>query len=141
MKKQTKYEKNLRHEWKSEAEDEIILLQESIDELELDEKTVLELEKLINKFKVRLNDTIELFKLTPEIVFEQDDILEDMLTEVYYNRYTANEAELDRMKDVLEDNNKGLGYFIKAESIAEQIRVEAFIDELNENPYQLKLIA
>lgn len=141
MKKQTNYNKDLRKEWKSEAEDEIMLLQESIDELELDEKTVLELEKLIDKFKVRLNNTIELFALTPEIVFEQDDILEDMLTEIYYNRYTATDAEIDRMKDVLEDNGKSLGYWIKAESIAEQMKVEAFMDELTVNPYQLKLIA
>ena len=140
MKKQT-ITTDLRKDWKNEAEDEIILLQESIDELELPEQTVLALEKLIDSFKVRLNQTIELFTITPEIAFEEKEILEDMLTEIYYNRYTPTEAEIERMKDVLEDNGKSLGYWIKAESIAEQMKVEAFMQELTANPYQLKLIA
>lgn len=134
MKKQTKQVTDLRHEWKSEAEDEIILLQESIDELELPENTVLELEKLIDKFKVRLNDTIDLFNVTPKIALADNDFFEDCLWEVD----KISDAAIERMQTEIEYR----GYtVIKAESLAEQIRVEEFISQLNDNPYQLKLIA
>lgn len=134
MKKQTKQVTDLRHEWKSEAEDEIILLQESIDELELPENTVLELEKLINKFKDRLNDTIDLFNVTPKIALVDNDFFEDCLWEVE----KISDAAIERMQTEIEYR----GYtVIKAESLAEQMKVEAFLLEMAENPYQLKLIA
>ncbi len=133
MKKQT-ITTDLRKEWKNEAEDEIILLQESIDELELDEKTVLELEKLIDKFKVRLNDTIDLFNVTPKIALVDNDFFEDCLWEVE----KISDAAIERMQTEIEYR----GYtVIKAESLAEQIKLEAFIQDLTVNPYQLKLIA
>ena len=134
MKKQTNYNKDLRKEWKSEAEDEIILLQESIDELELPENTVLELEKLINKFKDRLNDTIDLFNVTPKIALADNDFFEDCLWKVE----KISDAAIERMQTEIEYR----GYtVIKAVSLAEQMKVEAFLQELSENPYQLKLIA
>jgi len=81
MKKQT-ITNDLRKDWKNEAEDEIIKLQENIDELGLPESTVLELEKLIDKFKERLNDTIDLFNVTPKIALIDNDFFEDCLWEV-----------------------------------------------------------
>jgi hypothetical protein len=134
MKKQTKEVTDLRKDWKNEAEDEIILLQENIDELELPENTVLELEKLINKFKDRLNDTIDLFNVTPKIALADNDFFEDCLWEVE----KISDAAIERMQTEIEYR----GYtVIKAESLAEQMKVEAFLQEMTENPYQLKLIA
>lgn len=134
MKKQTKQVTDLRKDWKNEAEDEIILLQENIDELELPENTVLELEKLINKFKDRLNDTIDLFNVTPKIALADNDFFEDCLWEVE----KISDAAIERMQTEIEYR----GYtVIKAESLAEQMKLDAFLQELSENPYQLKLIA
>jgi len=133
MKKQT-ITTDLRKDWKNEAEDEIIKLQENIDELELPESTVLELEKLINKFKDRLNDTIDLFNVTPKIALVDNDFFEDCLWEVE----KISDAAIERMQTEIEYR----GYtVIKAESLAEQIKLEAFIQDLTVNPYQLKLIA
>ena len=134
MKKQTKEVTDLRKDWKNEAEDEIILLQENIDELELPENTVLELEKLINKFKDKLNGTIDLFNVTPKIALADNDFFEDCLWEVE----KISDAAIERMQTEIEYR----GYtVIKAESLAEQMKVEAFLQEMTENPYQLKLIA
>ncbi len=139
MKKQnTKYNSpDLRMNWKDEAANEIDLLNESIDELDLPEEMVLAIEKKINEFKVRLNDTIDLFDVTCDIAIDTDGLLESMLDEIYYGRAEANDEEMERMIDLTSDK----GIFIKIESLAERIKVESFVEELNENPYQLKLIA
>jgi len=128
---------DLRKQWKKEAEDEIITLQEDIDMMELPEDKAKELEALILNFKQRLDSTISLFEITTEIAIDEDCLLENMLDEVYYGRAIANETEIERMIDLTSEK----GIFIKINSLAERIKVEEFIEELTVNPYQLKLIA
>ncbi len=128
---------DLRKQWKKEAEDEIITLQEDIDMMELPEDKAKELEALIQNFKQRLDSTISLFEITTEIAIDEDCLLENMLDEVYYGRAIANETEIERMIDLTSEK----GVFIKINSLAERIKVEEFIEELTVNPYQLKLIA
>jgi len=128
---------DFRKEWKDEAENEIDMLNESIDELDLPEDMVLAIEKKINEFKARLMDSISLFEITTEIAIDEDCLLENMLDEVYYGRAIANETEIERMIDLTSEK----GVFIKINSLAERIKVEEFIEELTVNPYQLKLIA
>lgn len=136
MKKNTKQTEDLRIDWKNECEDEIMQLNEDIDTLELPEDTVLEIEKYVNRFKDRLNDRINDFEVTAKIALQNNELLSDMLDEVKYDGLTETDAET--MKDMLEMH----GYFVmKAPSLAEQIKIEAFIDEMKANPYQLTLVA
>lgn len=131
-----------RQEWKNETENEIIMLQEDIDELELPKQTVLDIEKLINKFKERLNDAIELFAVTPEIANQTEDFTENFLDEIYFDRIVIGESDIRRMIDIVESTRTGNGgIFIKIDSLSEQLKVESFLADLQENPYQLKLIA
>lgn len=136
MKKQNKQPQDLRIDWKNEAEDEIIRLQEDIDTLELPEDMVLEIEKYINRFKDRLNDRISEFEITAKIALQNNELLSDMLYEVKYDGLKADDE--DTVKCMLEM----AGYFvISAPSLSEQIKVEDFLQGLKANPYQLQLIA
>jgi vacuolar-type H+-ATPase subunit E/Vma4 len=68
--------------------------------------------------------------------FSEDEMLE------VFSKETGNDyierKEIDEMISELEME----GYFIlKTQSLAEQIKAEAFLQELTVNPYQLKLIA
>jgi hypothetical protein len=136
MKKKINTPKDLREDWKSLAEDEIMELNQDIDTLELPEETVLQIEKFITQYKQRLNAVINDFEITAEIALQNNELLSNMLYEVKYNGLKVDDEET--VKDMLEM----AGYYvIKAPSISEQIRVEAFISELSDNPYQLKLIA
>jgi len=55
------------------------------------------------------------------------------------DRVLGGKIYVDGIIDTLEIN---FGFrVLKADSLAEQIKVEAFIQEMKENPYQLKLIA
>lgn len=131
--------KPTRQDWKNEAENEIVLLLEDIDTLDLPKDTVLAIEREIAKFKVRLNEAIDLFEVTPEIAVQTDDFLENILDQVYFNKIVAGEYDIDRMQDIVISNRNGL--FIHTDSLVQEMKVEAFIQELQENPYQLKLIA
>lgn len=136
MKKQTKQPEDLRKEWKDLAEDEIMQLNEDIDTLELPEDMVLEIEKYINRYKQSLNDAIDKFEVTAKIALQNNELLSDMLYEVKYDGLSVNDE--DTVKDMLEM----AGYFvISAPSLTEQIKVEAFVQALKENPYQLTLVA
>ena len=136
MKKQNKQPQDLRIDWKNEAEDEIIRLQEDIDTLELPEDMVLEIEKYINRFKDRLNDRISEFEITAKIALQNNELLSDMLYEVKYDGLKADDE--DTVKCMLEMAD----YFvISAPSLSEQIKVEDFLQGLKANPYQLQLIA
>ena len=59
-----------------------------------------------------------------------------MLYEVKYDGLKVDDE--NTVKDMLEC----AGYFvIKAPSLAEQFKIEAFMDEMKANPYQLTLVA
>ena len=132
-----------RNEWKQLAEDEIILMQEKMDELAdelgLSEETILRLEKIVDEFKGELNTVIETATITPEMVFAEKELFSDCLTELYYERQSPSEYEIEQMVDIT-CQEKGYTY-IKAESLAEQMKLDEFLIEFAENPYQLKLIA
>ncbi len=135
MKKQNKQPQDLRIDWKNEAEDEIIRLQEDIDTLELPEDMVLEIEKYINRFKDRVNDAINNFEVTAEIAAKDVD-LDDFLSQNKYDGLKEDDA--NTMKDMLEME----GYFVmKAPSLSEQYKIEAFMEDMKTNPYQLTLVA
>jgi len=136
MKKKNNKPEDLRQDWKSLAEDEIMQLNEDIDTLELPEDTVLEIEKYINQYKDRLNKAIDDFEVTAKIALQNNELLSEMLYEVKYNGLNVDDE--NTVKDMLEF----AGYFVmKAPSLAEQIKIEAFIDEMKVNPYQLTLVA
>lgn len=132
-----------RQDWKNEAENEIILLQEDIDflsdEFGLSEAAILGIEKLIDKFKGRLNEAIDLFAVTPEIAVETDDFTYDFLRAIDFNEIKATEEDTERMVSIIE-SNKG-GQFVPCESLAEQIKLDEFLESTTANPYQLQLIA
>jgi hypothetical protein len=136
MKKTNKKPEDLREQWKSLAEDEIIQLNEDIDTLELPEDTVLEIEKYINRYKDRLNDAIDNFEVTTKIALQNDEILENILDEVKYDG--LRKSVENSMIDMLEMEGH---YIIKAPSLSEQIKVEAFLNEMKVNPYQLALVS
>jgi hypothetical protein len=136
MKKKINKPEDLREDWKCLAEDEIMQLNEDIDTLELPEDTVLEIEKYINHYKERLNKAIDNFEVTVKIALQNDELFSDMLFEVKYDGLKVGDE--DAVKDMLEY----AGYFVmKATSLAEQMKVEAFIEEMKANPYQLTLVA
>lgn len=136
MKNKNKKLKDLREDWKDLADDEIMQLNQDIDTLELPEDTLLQIELYINRFKIRLNEAIDKFEVTTEIALQNKGLLSDMLYEVKYDGLNTDDE--DTVKDMLEF----AGYFvIKAPSLAEQMKVEAFIDEMKVNPYQLTLVA
>ena len=132
-----------RQDWKNEAENEIILLQEDIDEIAdefgLSEAAILGIEKLINKFKGRLNEAIDLFAVTPDIAMETDDFKEDFLRAIDHGEIKANEDDIERMVSIVEENKSG--QFVPTESLAEQIKLDEFLASTCNNPYQLQLIA
>lgn len=133
--KQTK-KTDLRQEWKDSIDYDIDLLIDDIEEMELPEDLFVQLSKKISEFKERVNTSISSFEITPEIALQDKDLLSNMLDEVKYDGLKEDDA--DCMKDMLEME----GYFvIKAPSLSEQIKIEAFIENLKENPYQLQLIA
>ena len=136
MKNKNKKLKDLREDWKDLADDEIMQLNQDIDTLELPEDTLLQIELYINRFKIRLNEAIDKFEVTTEIALQNKGLLSDMLYEVKYDGLNTDDE--DTVKDMLEF----AGYFvIKAPSLAERMKVEAFIDEMKVNPYQLTLVA
>lgn len=136
MKKNPIKKEDLREDWKSLADDEMMQLNEDIDTLELPEDMVLEIEKYINRYKYRLNDAIDKFEITAKIALQNNELLSDMLYEVKYDGLNVDDE--NTVKDMLEF----AGYFVmKAPSLAEQIKIEAFMEEMKENPYQLTLVA
>ena len=68
--------------------------------------------------------------------FSEDEMLD------VFSKETGNEYIEKKDTDEMIFELEWEGYCVfKAESLAEQIRVESFIEDLKENPYQLKLIA
>ena len=144
MKKKHVIKPDGRKDWKNEADDEIILMQENMDELAdelgLSEETILRLEKIVDEFKERLHEIINLFEVTPEIAMQTDDFMENFLDEIYYDRIVAGDYDIDRMIEIVKDNKTDCE-FIEIDSLVKRIKVDEFLAEMNENPYQLKLIA
>jgi len=144
MKKKHVIKPDARKDWKNEADDEIILMQENMDELAdelgLSEETILKLEKIVDEFKERLHEVINLFEVTPEIATQTDDFMENFLDEINYDRIVAGDDDIDRMIEIVKDNKTDCE-FIEIDSLAKRIKVDEFITEMAENPYQLKLIA
>lgn len=136
MKKKINKPVDLREDWKSLAEDEIMQLNDDIDTLKLPEDTVLKIEKYINRYKDRLSRAIDQFEVTAKIALQNNKLLSDMLYEVKYDGLKVDDE--DTVKDMLEM----AGYFVmKAPSLSEQYKIEAFMDEMKANPYQLNLVA
>jgi hypothetical protein len=135
MKKQTTKQKDLRADWKNEFQDEFIQLQDDIDTLEIPEDLKEEIEKYLNRFKDRVNDAINNFEVTAEIAAKDVD-LDDFLSQNKYDGLKEDDA--NTMKDMLEME----GYFVmKAPSLSEQYKIEAFMEDMKNNPYQLTLVA
>lgn len=135
MKKQTTKQKDLRADWKNEFQDEFIQLQNDIDTLEIPEDLKEEIEKYLNRFKDRVNDAINNFEVTAEIAAKDVD-LDDFLSQNKYDGLKEDDA--NTMKDMLEME----GYFVmKAPSLSEQYKIEAFMEDMKTNPYQLTLVA
>lgn len=128
-----------RKDWQNDIEDEITTLLEDIDTLELPAEMVKELEKYIDRFKVRVNERIEQFTITTGMVEAQEDLFSDILYECGMDRFSFSEYDIEQMIEIVQDN-KG-GTFVKASSIPEQIRLEEFMNSLISDPYQLRLIA
>jgi hypothetical protein len=102
MKQKKNKPEDLRADWKSIAEDEIMELNQDIDTLELPEETVLQIEKYINQYKDRLNKVIDQFEVTAKIALQNKEILSDMLYEIKYDGLSEDDA--DTVKDMLEYN-------------------------------------
>ena len=135
MKKQTTKQKDLRADWKNEFQDEFIQLQDDIDTLELPEDLQKEFEKYLNRFKDRVNDAINNFEVTAEIA-AKDISIEDFLDQHKYDGLSTGDEET--IKDMLEME----GYAVlKFDSLAQEYKLEAFLNEIKENPYQLTLVA
>ncbi len=135
MKKQTTKQKDLRADWKNEFQDEFIQLQDDIDTLEIPEDLKEEIEKYLNRFKDRVNDAINDFEVTAEIAAKDVD-LDDFLSQNKYDGLKEDDA--NTMKDMLEME----GYFVmKAPSLSEQYKIEAFMEDMKNNLYQLTLVA
>ena len=135
MKKQTTKQKDLRADWKNEFQDEFIQLQDDIDTLELPEDLQKEFEKYLNRFKDRVNDAINNFEVTAEIA-AKDISIEDFLDQRKYDGLSTGDEET--IKDMLEME----GYAVlKFDSLAQEYKLEAFLNEIKENPYQLTLVA
>lgn len=125
-------------EWKEAVENEMDDLQYAIDRIDLPEDAVLEIEKIINIYKERIGWAIDAFKVTCEMALNEDELLEEMLFEVRYGgKHIAGERAIDIMIDITSDK----GVFVKADSLAERMKLDEFIEELTANPYQLKIIA
>lgn len=146
-KKSTYPAQDLREEWKETAADEIITLQEDLDEcidgLDLSEDTKKMIEKAVDKFKERLNDAIGLFEVTPKIAADETYFTENFLDAIYFEEgIVIGESEINRMVDIVTSNRTGKGgIFFQVENLAQEMRIEQFLEELKENPCQLKLIA
>lgn len=142
-KKAKKPQPTNRQEWKEDIENEIITLQDEIDiafeGMEVNESVKAMIENAISEFKYRANLVIDGFKVDTDIAFAEKDLFENMLEKVYYNEHPANDYEVERMRDIVEDNIGG--QFVEAKTMAEQIKLDEFIESLRENPYQLKMIA
>jgi hypothetical protein len=135
MKKKTTKQKDLRADWKNEFQDEFIQLQDDIDTLEIPEDLKEEIEKYLNRFKDRVNDAINNFEVTAEIAAKDVD-LDDFLSQNKYDGLKEDDA--NTIKDMLEME----GYFVmKAPSLSEQYKIEAFMEDMKNNPYQLTLVA
>jgi hypothetical protein len=68
----------------------------------------------------------------------------DILNELFKRNkaYTAFEyLDQDDIDDFIWHLEYANYRFIKVDSLAEEMKIEAFLEELKENPYQLKLIA
>jgi len=135
MKKQTTKQKDLRADWKNEFQDEFIQLQDDIDTLEIPEDLKEEIEKYLNRFKDRVNDAINNFEVTAEIA-AKDISIEDFLDQRKYDGLSTGDEET--IKDMLEME----GYAVlKFDSLAQEYKLEAFLNEIKANPYQLTLVA
>lgn len=94
-----------------------------------------EFEKYLNRFKDRVNDAINDFEVTAEIAAKDVD-LDDFLSQNKYDGLKEDDA--NTMKDMLEME----GYFVmKAPSLSEQYKIQAFMEDMKNNPYQLTLVA
>jgi len=139
MKKKTVEIIEHRKEWHEQANDVVDNLQNDIDLLELPESTVLEIEKLINKFRDDLKCEINLFEVSPQIAIETEYFVENLLDEIYYERIAIDESEVKRMTEIVTQNS--FSEFVPIQSLAERMKFESFMADFSENPYQLKLIA
>lgn len=132
-----------RKDWKNDVENEIMTMQEEMDELadelNLSEETILKLEKIVDKFKASVNEAINLFTITPEDAAKDEYFVGNLLDEIAYERIAIGPSELEQMIDITNVNCRGK--FVKTDSLASEIRLKEFIETLEENPYQLKLIA
>lgn len=132
--------KDLRKDWKDEAENHIINLQDEIDSLELPAETNAALQKLFGNFKLDLNKEIDLFEVTPAIAVQNNScFVGDILEEIDNGKISLSDEERETMVEITYKNIDG--QFVKIGSIAEQMKLDDFLADLEANPYQLKLIA
>ncbi len=125
-----------RIEWIESINDEIDYLNDDINTLDLPEDVIKKIESEITKFRERIKDTINGLEITPTIAFAQEDLIDNMLFEAWMPAKESNaiigEYGLNTMVDILE-HERG-GQFVKAESLAEQMKLEAFLQDYAANP-------
>lgn len=139
MKRKKHIKEITRKDWQNEIQDEIVQFLDDIDTIGLTDEQLKGVEKYTNFLKLRLFNRAENFKVTVEIALQNDSLVEDIISEAYYERICLGEYEIEKMKDIVEQNINGK--FVRTESLAADMRLNDFMASLNENPYQLQLIA
>jgi hypothetical protein len=72
------------------------------------------------------------------LISTDEDLTSDVLSNMDNYKAKITDEQTERMKSILE--RKGYTVF-ECKSLAEQIKLEQFITEIESNPYQLNLIA
>lgn len=126
-----------RAEWKDKIDDLFLEMMEEMDELEPPKEMILAIEKVANKFKDKIKDECDTFEITKEIVMEDDEVFNDILFDMTIDKINVSDYQREYMIEITSKD----GLFIKAANLSQLIRVEALMQEFEENPYQLKLIA
>lgn len=139
MKRKKPIKEITRQDWQNEIQDEIVQFLDDIDTIGLSEDQLKEVEKYTNFLKLRLYQRAENFKVTTEIALQNGSLIEDIISEAYYERICLGQYEIEKMKDIVEQNINGR--FVKTESLSEEIKLDEFLTCLASNPYQLQLIA
>jgi hypothetical protein len=127
----------IRSEWKDEIGDELDKFKEGITSSKFTPEIEAAMFEMVRKLRIEINEKIEGLIVTPQIAADQKDFTEDFLFDIWVGKVPVDEYDLDKMRDTVCEQTSSV--FIKAESLAEKIKVEDFIQELKENPYQLKM--
>lgn len=127
----------IRSEWKDEIGEELDKFKDGINSSKFTPEIEAAMFEMVRKLRIEINEKIDSLIVTPQIAADQKDFTEDFLFDIWIGKIPVGEYDLDKMRDTVCEQTSSV--FIKAESLAEKIKVEDFIQELKENPYQLKM--